>query len=163
MRAYITILLTLLLCIGKGNGQPVSTTYELSLDGAKEIMTAAMQYAHEVTAPGAAIAIVDAAGTMVLFERMNGTFPISSEVSYGKAHSAALFRFPTAKLEDGINHGRPALISVGEVSLKGGIPIVYDGKVIGGIGVSGAASADQDVEIAMAALRVPFLSEKVMN
>lgn len=137
--------------------QEVQPTYELTIDGAKAIMTSALTYAKSVSAPGAAIAIVDGAGTLVCFERMDGTFLISSEVSYGKARSAALFRFPTIKLEDNINHGRPALITTGEVALKGGVPIVYHGKVIGAIGVSGAASADQDVEIAMAGLNAEFL------
>lgn len=143
--------------------QEVNETYELTLKGAKDIMIAAMDYAKQAHAPGAAIAVVDAAGTLVLFERMDGTFLISSEVSYGKAKSAALFRFPTIKLEDSINNGRPALLSVGEVALKGGIPITYRGKVIGGIGVSGAANADQDVEIAMSGLRASFLQTATTN
>lgn len=137
--------------------QQVKTTYELTLDGAKDIMATAMAYAKEHNAPGAAVAIVDAAGTLVLLERLDGTFLISSEVSLGKARSAALFRFETLKLENAINNGRPALISTGEVALKGGIPITYKGKIIGAIGVSGAASADQDVEIAQAGLRATFL------
>lgn len=137
--------------------QQVNETYELTLAGAKDIMSAAMSYANDHKAPGAAVAIVDAAGTLILLERLDGTFLISSEVSLGKARSAALFRFPTIKLEDSINNGRPALISTGEVALKGGIPITYKGKIIGAIGVSGAASADQDVEIATAGLKAGFL------
>lgn len=137
--------------------QQVHETFELTLDGAKEIMAKAMAHAKEKQAPGAAVAIVDAAGTLILMERMDGTFLVSSEISYGKARSAALFRFETLKLENNINNGRPALLSTGEVSLKGGIPIVYKGKIIGAIGVSGAASADQDVEIAQAGLMAAFL------
>ncbi|MEZ4932765.1 MAG: heme-binding protein [Saprospiraceae bacterium] len=137
--------------------QQVNETYELTLDGAKNIMATAIAYAQEHNAPGAAISIVDAAGTLILLERIDGTFLISSEVSYGKARSAALFRFPTVKLENAINNGRPALLSIDQNSLKGGIPIVYKGKIIGGIGVSGAASAEQDEEIAMAGLKAHFL------
>mgnify|MGYP001614217831 CR=1 FL=1 len=144
-------------CLQNIHAQQVNETYELTLAGARDILAQAMTYAKEHKAPGAAVAIVDAAGTLVLLERMDGTFLISSEVSYGKARSAALFRFPTIKLEDNINGGRTALLSTGEVSLKGGIPITYKGKIIGGIGVSGAASADQDVEIAMAGLTAAFL------
>ncbi len=145
------------LFLQSAKAQQVNTSYELTLAGAKDIMAAAMAYAQEHKAPGATVAIVDAAGTLVLLERLDGTFLISSEVSLGKARSAALFRFPTIKLEDNINGGRTALLSTGEVSLKGGIPITYKGKIIGAIGVSGAASADQDVEIAMAGLRATFL------
>jgi len=157
MKRLIFLFLISFFCFYQSMAQQVNETYELTLNGAKEIMAAAMDYAHEQHAPGAAIAIVDAAGTLVLLERMDGTFLISSEVSYGKARSAALFRFPTIKLEDAINNGRPALLSTGENTLKGGIPITYDGKIIGGIGVSGAASAGQDVEIAMAGLKAAFL------
>lgn len=154
---YFLFLFLILAVLSRASAQQVNATYELTLAGAKDILAAAVDYAKTNNAPGAAIAIVDAAGTLVLFERIDGTFLISSEVSLGKARSAALFRFPTIKLEDNINNGRTALISTGEVSLKGGIPITYQGKIIGAIGVSGAASADQDVEIAMAGLRAAFL------
>jgi glc operon protein GlcG len=130
--------------------QTVSETYELTLEGAKQIMISAQAYAKTHNAPGGAIAIVDATGNLVLFERLNGSFPIASQVSCEKARTAALFRMPTQKFEEGINGGRVALTTVGENMLKGGLPIIYKGKVIGGIGVSGAASADQDAEIAKA-------------
>jgi glc operon protein GlcG len=157
MKQLILIGLCSLSMLRNLDGQQINETYELTLEGAKTIMYTAMVYAREQNAPGAAIAIVDAAGTLVLLERMDGTFLISSEVSQGKARSAALFRFPTIKLENAINNGRPALVTVGQNSLKGGIPISYRGKIIGGIGVSGAASAEQDEEIAMAGLQANFL------
>jgi glc operon protein GlcG len=61
-----------------------------------------------------------------------------------------LFKVPSAKLENSINGGRQALITVGHTFLQGGIPIMYNGQVIGAIGVSGAASAQQDEDIAIA-------------
>ena len=154
MKSKISLFIFFLLSIAFTRAQDVASTYELTLQGAEQVMEAAMMHAHNQHAPGAAITIVDDAGTMILMRRMDGTFPISSEVSYHKAKSAAMFRFPTSKLEDNINNGRYALLSTGETSLKGGIPIVYQHKVIGAIGVSGAASADQDVEIAQAGLNV---------
>ncbi|MCB0519804.1 MAG: heme-binding protein [Lewinellaceae bacterium] len=157
MKQFIILLALGIFSLQNAQAQQVNETYELTLAGAKDIMAAAMAYAKDHKSPGAAVAIVDAAGTLVLLERLDGTFLISSEVSLGKARSAALFRFPTINLENAINNGRPALISTGEVALKGGIPITYKGKIIGGIGVSGVASADQDVEIAMAGLRATFL------
>ena len=78
------------------------------------------------------------------------TFAASAEVSIKKASTAALFRAASAKLENSINAGRQALITVGHTFLQGGIPIVVDGQVIGAIGVSGAASAQQDEDIAIA-------------
>jgi glc operon protein GlcG len=163
MKSFIITLLSCITTMPVLYAQPVSETYELTLEGAKQIMNTAMSHAKTIEAPGAAIAIVDAAGTLVLFERLNGTFLISSDVSMGKARSAALFRFPTMRLEESINDGRPALISTGEVALKGGVPIIFRGKVIGAIGVSGAASADQDVEIATAALQAQFLRTTLIN
>ncbi|MCB0517785.1 MAG: heme-binding protein [Saprospiraceae bacterium] len=157
MTRIISSLLFCLFILQNVQAQQVNQTYELTLAGAKDVMAAAMKYAKDNNAPGAAIAIVDAAGTLVLLERLDGTFLISSEVSYGKAHSAALFRFETVKLENAINNGRPALISIDQNSLKGGVPIVYKGKIIGAIGVSGAASAEQDELIAKAGLTAAFL------
>ena len=135
----------------------VVETYELTLDGAKEIMAKAQEYAKANNAPGGAIAIVDAGGNLILLERLTGTFAVASEVSHGKARTAALFKMPSKNLEDNILKGRTSLITVGENMLRGGVPIIYKGKVIGGIGVSGAASADQDAEIAQAGVTAKFL------
>lgn len=134
----------------------VSETYELSLEGAMKIAEAAKIYAEANNAPGGAIAIVDAGGNLIYLIRLTGTFPASSQVSIGKARTAAMFRFPSKKLEDAVIHGRTSLNTAGFVTMRGGEPIVYNGKVIGGIGVSGAASADQDVEIAKAGVKAKF-------
>jgi len=134
----------------------VQTSYSLSLEGAEKIMAAAKAYAKANNAPGAAIAITDAGGHVILLERLTGTFPAASEVSIGKARTASTFTFESKKLEDAIINGRTSLVTVGHNMLRGGIPIKYKGQVIGGIGVSGAASADQDVEIAKAGLTAKF-------
>ena len=125
---------------------------QLTLESAQAIANKAMKYLKENKAPGGAIAIVDEAGMPIYLVRANGTFHAASEVSIGKAKTAALFGFPSKKLEDGIYGGRNSLITVGYNMLRGGLPIRVNGKVVGGIGVSGAASADQDVEIAEAGL-----------
>jgi glc operon protein GlcG len=93
---------------------------------------------------------VDNGGNLVYLERLDGTFAASSDVAIQKARTAAQFKAPSKKLEDAINNGRSALITVGRTFLQGGIPIMYNGEVIGAIGVSGAASAAQDEEIALA-------------
>lgn len=138
----------------------ISESYSLDLEGAKEIMEAAKTYAKANNAPGGAIAIVDNGGHLILLERITGTFAIASEVSMGKAKTAAVFGLPSKNLEDAIIGGRGSLVTVGQNMLRGGLPIKYKGVTIGGIGVSGAASADQDVEIAEAGLKVPFLNDK---
>lgn len=122
----------------------------ISLEAAKTVVAEAVKYAKANNAPGGAIAVVDNGGNLVYLERMDGTFPAAAEVSVKKANTAALFKAPSAKLENSINSGRQALITVGHTFLQGGIPILFDGQVIGAIGVSGAASAQQDEEIAIA-------------
>jgi len=123
----------------------------ISLTGAKHVMAAAMAWAREHHAPGGAVAIVDAGGSLVLLERLDGTFPSASRISTGKARTAAEFKKPTKVFEDAVNGGRISMTALPDFfPLQGGIPLVVDGVVVGAIGVSGAASADQDQEIARA-------------
>jgi len=122
----------------------------ISLEGARKIVSEAVQYAKTVNAPGGSIAVVDAGGNLVYLERLDGTFAAAAEVSIKKANTAALFKAPSSKLENSINGGRQALITVGHTFLQGGVPIQYEGQVIGAIGVSGSASAQQDEDIALA-------------
>ncbi len=84
-------------------------------------------------------------------ERLDGTFAMGATISVGKARTAVLFKKPTRFFEELINKGRTAMTAVdGFTPLIGGIPIMVDGQVVGGIGVSGAASANQDEELALA-------------
>jgi glc operon protein GlcG len=126
----------------------------LTLDGAKRAAVAAVAYARSHGAPGGAVAVVDAGGHTLYLERLDGTFAAAAEVSIGKARTAVNFGKPTRGLEEAINKGRPALLPVAEVTwftpLQGGVPIVVNGQVIGGVGVSGASSQQQDEEVAIA-------------
>jgi glc operon protein GlcG len=84
-------------------------------------------------------------------ERLDGSFAMGATISIGKARTAVLFKKPTRFFEELINKGRTAMTAVdGFTPLIGGIPIIVDGQVVGGIGVSGAASANQDEELALA-------------
>src|SRR5882672_6399648 len=132
----------------------VISTKTISLDAAKKIVTEAVKFARDNKAPGGAIAVVDAGGSLVYLERLDNTFPVASEVAIRKANTSAGFKAPSSKLENAINGGRQALITVGHTFLQGGIPIMYDGQVIGAIGVSGSASAQQDEDIANAGVEV---------
>lgn len=122
----------------------------LSLEAAKNIVATAVKFAKEKNAPGGAIAIVDAGGHLIYLERLDGTFAAASEVATKKANTAAIFKLPTTRLENAINGGRQALITVGHTFLQGGVPIFKDGQCIGAIGVSGSSSAQQDEDIANA-------------
>jgi glc operon protein GlcG len=101
-----------------------------------------------------AIAVVDNHGMLVYFERMPDTQTASVQVALDKAQAAAMFRRPTKAFEDGIAKGRTALLGLrGATPIEGGLPIMVNGRVIGGIGVSGANS-DEDAAAATAGLKL---------
>ena len=86
-------------------------------------------------------------------ERLDGTFAAGANISIGKARTAVLFKRPTKVFEDIIKNGRTAMVALPDAyftPLQGGIPIVVDGQIVGGVGVSGAMSAQQDEELAIA-------------
>ena len=123
----------------------------LTLDGAKKVIGAAVAEAKKLNAPGGAIAVVDEGGNLIAVERLDGTFAAGANISIGKARTAALFKRPTKAFEDIINKGRTAMTSLTDFTpLQGGVPIMVDGQIIGAIGVSGAASAQQDEDLALA-------------
>jgi glc operon protein GlcG len=125
----------------------------LSLSGAKAVGEAAEVEARRLDTTGA-IAVVDDGGHLLYLSRLDNTFPSASAISIEKARSAAVFRRPTAIFEDAIKGGRASLLANRELlPLQGGVPILVDGQVVGAVGVSGAASAQQDEEIAKVAAR----------
>lgn len=124
----------------------------LDLEGARKVIAAAVASAKEKGAPGGAIAVVDEGGNLIAVERLDGTFAAATNISIGKARTAAIFKRPTKAFEEIIRSGRTPMIALQDFTpLQGGVPIVVDGQVVGAIGVSGAASAAQDTEIAEAA------------
>jgi glc operon protein GlcG len=130
--------------------QTIATTHTLTLEGANQVLAAAIAKATERGA-GGAIAVVDGGGSLIAFQRIDGTFAAGAAVSLGKARTAALFKKPTKAFEDSINGGRTALAAVHEMTpLQGGVPILVDGQIVGAIGVSGAHSQQEDEEIALA-------------
>lgn len=124
----------------------------LSLEGAKAVGAAAAAEARRLAAPGGAIAIVDDGGHLLYLERLDNTFPSASSVAIEKARTAATFRRPTSVFEEAIKNGRLSLVAVSVMTpLQGGVPVMVDGQVVGAVGVSGAASAQQDDDIAKVA------------
>ena len=137
----------------------------LTIDGAKKVIAGAVAYAKKNNAPGGAIAVVDDGGNLMAVERLDGTFAAGANISIGKARTAALFKRPTKVFEDTIKNGRTSLIALPDAyftPLQGGVPITIDGQIVGGVGVSGAASAQQDEEIATAGANV-FTETKVSD
>jgi glc operon protein GlcG len=122
----------------------------LTLDGAKKVAAAAAADAKQHN-EGAAIAIVDDGGNLIYLERLDSTFVAGAHISIGKARTAALFKKPTAAFEEIIRNGRTPMIALEDFTpLQGGVPIEFDGKVVGAIGVSGAANQQRDEEVAKA-------------
>ena len=127
----------------------VASKKGLTLEGAKRVIAAATAEARRNRA-GGVVAVVDDGGSLIALERIDGTFAAGANISIGKARTAAIFKRPTRFFEDVIKGGRTAMIALDDFTpLQGGVPIVVDGEIVGAVGVSGAASAQQDEEIAM--------------
>jgi len=121
----------------------------LSLAAAKKIAAAAEADAKAKNAR-VVIAVVDDGGNLLVLQRLDDTQVASVDVAMGKARTAAIFRRPSREFEEQVKNGRIAALALpGATPLQGGIPITFDGKVIGAIGVSGESPA-QDEEIAIA-------------
>ena len=123
----------------------------ITLDGARTVIAGAKAYAKANNAPGGVIAVVDDGGNLVALERLDGTFTAGANISVGKAKTAVMFKRPTKFFEDVIKNGRTSMVALPDFTpLQGGVPIMVDRQIIGGVGVSGAASAAQDEELAIA-------------
>jgi uncharacterized protein GlcG (DUF336 family) len=99
-----------------------------------------------------AVAIVDTAGTLVYFEKMDDTQNGSAVVAIAKARSAALFKRATKDFQDSLAGGGAGLRMLalpGALPSEGGLPVIVEGKIAGGIGVSGGTS-EQDGQCAKA-------------
>lgn len=157
MRMLKTALLLALALAPRAAQAQVTSKKTLTLEGARQAIAAGVAEAKKVGATGA-FAVVDDGGNLMAVERLDGTFPAGANISIGKARTAALFKKPTRVFEEIIAKGRTAMLAVDFTPLQGGVPIVVEGQVVGAIGVSGAASAQQDEDLALigaAALAAP--------
>ncbi|HJS39237.1 MAG TPA: heme-binding protein [Burkholderiales bacterium] len=98
-----------------------------------------------------AVAVVDNHGFLVYFERMENTQTASMDIAVGKARTAATYRRTTRVFMEAINKGPATATLPNVMASPGGVPIFADGKVIGGVGVSGV-TGDQDEQCAKAGL-----------
>ncbi len=143
----------LLLAVPHANAQePIPYGPPIKLDIALKLVAAAEAEAKKNNWP-VAITIVDNAGFLVAFHRLDNTQLGSIEIAQGKARTAALFRRPSKYFEDAIAGGGAGLraLATGVTPIEGGLPIIHEGKVIGAIGVSGV-KATEDGQIARAGL-----------
>lgn len=151
MKIRIVVAMVLAFTGAAAQAESVTGKMSLTLEGANRAISGAMAEANKLEAPGGVIAVVDDGGNLMALARIDGTFAAGANISIGKARTAALFRKPTAVFEDIVNKGRTTMVALSDFTpLQGGVPITVDGQVVGAIGVSGAASAAQDEELAIA-------------
>src|SRR5229473_5671288 len=103
------------------------TVNVMTLDqaGAQTVLQAARESAQQRNAPSA-IAVVDPAGDLLTFQRMDGVRPASAELAIEKARTAARLQRPTAEIEENINRGRTAFVTARIMALAGGMPVRVD-------------------------------------
>jgi glc operon protein GlcG len=127
---------------------------KLTLEGARAVLAAAQRRADELRVP-MDVAVVDDGGHLLVFERMDGAKPSSIAISLVKAQSAALRRAATAPAIAGDQINVPLALGLAianpahQTPIRGGVPLVVDGEVIGAIGAS-AGTEDQDLDVARA-------------
>jgi glc operon protein GlcG len=146
MRRIVLIAAALSLSLGITVEAELPVKKVLTLDASRKIAAAAEAEAKKRGAT-VVIVIVDDGGHLLLLERLDDTQVASVEVGIGKARTAAIFRRPSKVFEDQVRDGRIAALALpGATPLQGGVPIVYEGKVIGAIGVSGnTPQEDEDI------------------
>ncbi len=122
---------------------------QISLEVARKVADAAIAEGKK-NGWNVAAAVVDPAGELVFFERMDNTQSASIVIAQEKARTAAKFKRPSKALEDALAGGRQAILALpGATPVEGGIPLIIDGKIVGAIGVSGVTSP-QDGQCAQA-------------
>jgi len=155
-RAWMTLVLSVCLCAAVSRGaraqaqMPLPYGPSIGLETARKVAATAIAEAKK-GGWTMAVAVVDVAGELVYFERLDNTQFASIGVSQDKARTAVRFKRPSKAFEDALVGGRQAILGLpGVVPIDGGIPLIVDGKIIGAIGVSGGTS-QQDGTCAQAA------------
>ena len=136
---------------GVAHAQAMRVPYSnaLTADMAKKCIAAAEAEAKK-NSWNMAIAVVDDGGHLVAFSKMDNTQIASIRIAIDKAKTANNFRRPSKALEDALAGGRMAILGLaGATPLDGGLPLVLDGKIMGGVGASGELGG-QDAQVAKA-------------
>jgi glc operon protein GlcG len=115
----------------------------LSLDDCRRI-TAACEAEAKKNNWNVTIAILDDGGHTLLLTRMDGASPVSAQIAVEKGRSAAVARRSTKAQEDRIAAGRLVLLRMPTLPVQGGLPIMHEGECVGGIGVSGVQSHEDE-------------------
>jgi glc operon protein GlcG len=128
----------------------VAPSLKLTLEGAFKLLQAGIAKAKEMGVPEC-ISIVDPGGHLLAFARMDGAFTQSIDTALMKAMTAASYGIPTGDIAAGIDLKLAIATQGKRINLPGGLPVIIDGHVIGGIGV-GSGTGEQDRQVANAAL-----------
>ena len=142
-----------LACVCLLSGAELATRKALTLAAAKQ-MAAAAEVEARKNNWNVVICIVDEGGHLIYLQRMDETQIASVEIAQEKARTAVMYKRPTKALEDAVAGGRAVVMRLpGALPVEGGLPVAVEGRIIGGIGVSGVQSS-QDAQIAKAGLAV---------
>ena len=123
---------------------------KLTIEGAMKILQAAMAKAAAMQVPQC-ISIVDSGGHLLAFARMDGAFALSIDTSLMKAMTAASYGVPTGDIAAGLDIKLAIATQGKRINLPGGLPIIVDGHLVGGVGV-GSGTGEQDKQVANAGL-----------
>jgi glc operon protein GlcG len=126
------------------------STAKLTFEGAQKLLAAAIAKAKEINQPQC-ICVVDSGGFLLTMARMDGAFGMSVETALRKAQTAASYGIPTGNIPADLDIKLAIATEGKRVNLLGGLPVIVDGHVVGGIGV-GSGTGEQDREVAAAAL-----------
>jgi len=131
------------------------TKTSISAELTKALLDAAQKTAVEIGVP-MCIAVVDEAGILKGFVRMDGAAQLSVDIAQDKAYTAISFGMPSHAWFDFIKNDPPLLHGIVKtprlIVFGGGFPVEVDGKIVGGIGVSGG-HYEQDMKVAQGALK----------
>jgi glc operon protein GlcG len=151
MKRLFLALAALLVLAPAAAAQQLPSVPFLTLEAAKRMGAAAEAEARRYDW-NVAIAVVDAAGGLIYFQRLDQTQPASLDIAVRKARTAAGFKRSTKVFEDGVLGGRTVLLGIADIlPIEGGLPVIVDGHVIGAVGVSGV-TPQQDGVIAQAGI-----------
>lgn len=127
-----------------------AASLKLTLDGAMKLLNAAIAKSRDMKVPEC-IAIVDSGGQLLAFARMDGAFALSFDTALVKAMTAASYGIPTGDIAAGVDIKLAIATQGKRVNLPGGLPVIIDGHVVGGIGI-GSGTGEEDRQVANAAL-----------
>ena len=137
----------------------MQTKHYLTLSDAELLLDHAHQYAIQ-NSFNVSIAVVDETGNLLAMKRMDGAAPMTANLAIEKARCSAMSRRPSKLFEDIIKGGQMGFLTMESFSgmLEGGEPILYQGQLVGAMGVSGVKSFE-DAEIAQVAIK-KFLAQQ---